>query len=303
MKIMKRLSSFLALSFAIGSFGCATAKPSTELLSARDAVESAQTGQAAELAPDRVLEAEQALAVAETERRDDGNTFQARTYAYVAERRAQLAMAHAALASAEARREQAEDGYRDELERQRALALGKKGELQQELNKKEEALSDREQALARTEQQLAEEKAAREEVEARLKAAIRSLEEVAAIKEDARGTVITFSGAVLFGSGKSELLPIAQEQLGKVAEAIKQADDKKIIIEGHTDSRGSERYNRDLSEQRANAVRTFLVSRGVDAQRVTAVGMGESRPLADNRSSEGRANNRRVEIVLQDLQN
>jgi outer membrane protein OmpA-like peptidoglycan-associated protein len=77
-----------------------------------------------------------------------------------------------------------------------------------------------------------------------------------------------------------------------------QDPNKKIMVEGHTDSIGTEENNRKLSQGRADAVREFLVSRGVEASRISAVGKGESEPVADNKSPEGRANNRRVEIII-----
>ncbi len=111
--------------------------------------------------------------------------------------------------------------------------------------------------------------------------------------------VITLSGGVLFTSGKADLLPTAELKLQEVAEAlIKEDPDAKIVVEGHTDSQGGERYNKDLSERRARSVRDYLVSRGIASDRVTSQGFGYSRSVADNKSQEGRANNRRVEIVV-----
>lgn len=112
--------------------------------------------------------------------------------------------------------------------------------------------------------------------------------------------VITLSGSVLFASAKSELLPAAQLKLNDVANALTREDPlSKIVIEGHTDSQGQPGYNQELSQRRAEAVRTYLVSRGIAADRVTAQGFGPTRSIADNNSPEGRANNRRVEIVVQ----
>jgi outer membrane protein OmpA-like peptidoglycan-associated protein len=112
--------------------------------------------------------------------------------------------------------------------------------------------------------------------------------------------VITLSGGVLFASGKSELLPAAQLKLNSVADALMQQDpDSKMVVEGHTDSQGGDAYNQDLSQRRAQTVRDYLVSRGVAADRATAQGFGPSRSIADNKSAEGRANNRRVEIVVE----
>ena len=128
---------------------------------------------------------------------------------------------------------------------------------------------------------------------------MKSLEEIAKVKEEQRGLVITLDGAVLFASGKTTLLPIAQDKLSKVAAVLQQqSDDKRIVVEGHTDSVGSDDANLKLSQARAESVRAYLVSQGVKSDRITAVGKGESTPIADNKSPEGRANNRRVEIVV-----
>lgn len=112
--------------------------------------------------------------------------------------------------------------------------------------------------------------------------------------------VITLSGSVLFASGKSELLPAAQARLSEVAQALtQQSPDAKIVVEGHTDSQGSQDFNLELSAKRAQAVRDYLASHGVAPDRISSEGMGFSRPIADNKTAEGRANNRRVEIVVQ----
>ena len=111
--------------------------------------------------------------------------------------------------------------------------------------------------------------------------------------------MITLQGNVLFASGKAELLPGSQQQLTQVADALKEQEDKSILVEGHTDSRGSEATNMDLSRRRAEAVARLFVSRGVPEERIKAEGLGPSRPIADNASAEGRANNRRVEVIIQ----
>jgi outer membrane protein OmpA-like peptidoglycan-associated protein len=113
-----------------------------------------------------------------------------------------------------------------------------------------------------------------------------------------RGLMLTLSGSVLFASGKSQLLPASRRRLGEVAKALKE-DKRSLLIVGHTDASGSDELNRKLSEDRAKAVRTYLVSQGIETDRIRAEGMGETQPIADNTSPEGRANNRRVEIVLE----
>jgi outer membrane protein OmpA-like peptidoglycan-associated protein len=125
---------------------------------------------------------------------------------------------------------------------------------------------------------------------------------VGVVREESRGTVITIPGSVLFASGKSTLLPSAQIKLNAVAEALKDQDDRKIMVEGHTDSQGTEDFNMVLSQGRAQAVRDYLVSRGVPTDRITAQGYGLTRPVADNKSPEGRANNRRVEIIVETIE-
>ena len=114
--------------------------------------------------------------------------------------------------------------------------------------------------------------------------------------------VITLSGSVLFASNKDALLPAAQERLGQVADALKTQDDHKIVVEGHTDSQGSAASNQGLSERRAQSVVSYLVSRGVPTDKIRAQGLGPNRPVSDNATVEGRANNRRVEIIVQPVE-
>jgi outer membrane protein OmpA-like peptidoglycan-associated protein len=145
------------------------------------------------------------------------------------------------------------------------------------------------------------ERKARMEAEQQAQDALKRLEDVASVRETEEGTVITLTGAVLFEFDQSELLPIAEEKLGDVAEALKaQEGEAPLVIEGHADSQGPGPYNDKLSLARANAVKAFLVEHGVPEDRIKTVGRGEREPIATNETPEGRANNRRVEIVLQD---
>jgi outer membrane protein OmpA-like peptidoglycan-associated protein len=114
--------------------------------------------------------------------------------------------------------------------------------------------------------------------------------------------VITISGSVLFASGKTALLPGAQEKLALVADALKDQGDKQIVVEGHTDTQGSDASNQELSKVRAQTVRDFLVSHGVPSDHIRAEGLASTRPVADNKTPEGRANNRRVEIIVQPIE-
>jgi len=87
--------------------------------------------------------------------------------------------------------------------------------------------------------------------------------------------------------------------LDEVATALQKSDAEKFVVEGHTDSIGSDATNEELSYRRAQTVHDYLIERGVPAEKIRAVGYGKSRPVADNTTAEGRANNRRVEIIIQ----
>jgi outer membrane protein OmpA-like peptidoglycan-associated protein len=94
-------------------------------------------------------------------------------------------------------------------------------------------------------------------------------------------------------------MPSAQVKLNQVTDALLEVHGRNLIVEGHTDSQGSESYNQGLSQRRADSVRDYLVQRGYPADRIQARGKGKGSPTADNASAEGRANNRRVEIIIE----
>jgi outer membrane protein OmpA-like peptidoglycan-associated protein len=111
--------------------------------------------------------------------------------------------------------------------------------------------------------------------------------------------VLTTPGSLLFPSGQSELTPTAKQSLDAVAYVIaQQPSDTKLRVEGYTDTQGGEQLNQRLSEKRAQAVADDLIGRGVQPDRLSVVGRGESDPIGDNDSPAGRASNRRVEIVV-----
>lgn len=116
-------------------------------------------------------------------------------------------------------------------------------------------------------------------------------------EETERGLVLTL-GAVLFETNKATLQSGAQRTVQKVAEFLNQYPERNILIEGFTDSRGSDAYNQKLSQERAQTVRNELAKHGVTAERVDIVGYGEEYPVASNDNAAGRQQNRRVEIVI-----
>ena len=121
-------------------------------------------------------------------------------------------------------------------------------------------------------------------------------------KVDAQGCSLTLTLEVQFDNNSSQLQAESQSYLDQVAARLNELTQITGVIEGHTDSNGSAEYNQDLSERRAKSVRDYLVSKGVSASRITAEGLGETQPIADNTTAEGRAQNRRVVLRRTDQQ-
>jgi outer membrane protein OmpA-like peptidoglycan-associated protein len=119
------------------------------------------------------------------------------------------------------------------------------------------------------------------------------------LRQTESGVVVTL-GDVLFASGETVLLDSALSSLEEVVDLLQTEPDKKIRVEGHTDSRGAAETNLELSQKRAEAVREALVGLGVAEDRITALGMGEDFPIASNEDEAGRAQNRRVDVILLD---
>jgi outer membrane protein OmpA-like peptidoglycan-associated protein len=118
-------------------------------------------------------------------------------------------------------------------------------------------------------------------------------------KQTDRGVVVTL-GDVLFDTGQATLKPGADLAINRLATYLSSNPQTKVLIEGHTDSRGSDEYNEALSDRRARAVATALESRGIAAEQVQTMGRGKGYPVASNNTPEGRQQNRRVEIVFSD---
>lgn len=112
-----------------------------------------------------------------------------------------------------------------------------------------------------------------------------------------RGMVLTL-GDVLFDTARAELKSGAFSTIDRLATFLRENPERRVAIEGHTDSVGSDSSNLSLSQRRADAVRAALASRGIDGTRITAQGMGEAVPVANNSTGEGRQRNRRVEVII-----
>ncbi|MBM4116192.1 OmpA family protein [bacterium] len=120
----------------------------------------------------------------------------------------------------------------------------------------------------------------------------------ARIERVGEGIMITFDSGILFAVNKSDLSAEAQANLTKMATILNKYEDTNIMVDGHTDSDGSEAYNQTLSEQRAGSVARFLAMNQVVSARMTTTGYGETRPVADNTTAAGKQANRRVEVAI-----
>lgn len=197
---------------------------------------------------------------------------------------------------------------RREAERLRLLNLTRSEEIERERMAREESVAEAEAAQAEAEQarrlaQAREREAQLARREADLAtataAALRMQLDGLVARREARGEVMTLSGDV-FSSGQSALRPEARENLSRLIEFVQRRSGARVLIEGHTDSTGRAAANQALSLSRAQSVRQALIEEGVDPRRLEARGLGQSQPVADNGSAEGRTRNRRVDVILLD---
>jgi outer membrane protein OmpA-like peptidoglycan-associated protein len=158
-----------------------------------------------------------------------------------------------------------------------------------------EADSDRNRAAAASsDAQLQQAVRDREDLRARL---LQQFNLILETRDTARGLVVNMSD-VLFDSGKFTLRPLAREKLAKISGIVLAYPSLNLAVEGNTDSVGTEAFNQQLSEQRASGVRSYLTQQGVPESSTTAKGFGKNRPIASNDTSEGRQQNRRVELIV-----
>lgn len=267
---MKSIIYLITIVFAGLLISCSASLPPEELVNARLAFQHASNSQAAQLVPAELHKAQTALDAAEKSFLEDPDSYRTRDLAYVADRKSKMAEA-LAVTTAE----------------NNATAKAKK-----------DYEATQTEIMKKTNDQLAAAKKAQFDAEKAAADAQADLAKLAAVKEEARGLVITLSGSVLFASNEANLLPAAQARLNKVADALLVTKERKLTVEGYTDSQGSSSYNMVLSQKRADVVREYLISRGYPSDLIQAQGIGEESPVANNNTAEGRANNRRVEIVV-----
>ncbi len=320
-----RLCAMLALALALT--GCATPAPPPGLIEnlQADLQNLLADEETVELAPAAVAEARTAVRRARVEDLDaDARLHRvrvarkhveiARAEAFaerarreadaVEEHRTDLVVQASRLEVLQARREAEEalmesTATREEMQRAQVEAMSAEERSQRAAADAQRAREEAAQARRLAEAQSEEIELARREADLANQAAdsLRRRLEYMEYRQTDRGVVITL-GDVLFEVGEADLLPVAQQNLGDVIELLDSEPDAAIRIEGHTDATGPAQLNLRLSEQRAMAVREALTDLGVDAGRMNAVGMGEDFPIATNETEEGRARNRRVDVIL-----
>jgi len=281
----------LALALALPLSACAAHMAPKELVDARAAYDRASQSKAPTLVPAELHVAKESLDVAERKFSDDPDSQDVIDDAYIAMRKAQRAEALGNAAAATDSKAMAE---RDRTKTQEAIIDNQQGQLQHA----QTTLAKTHDALEKQKEMTAQERQARLNAEKKASDAMDALSKSLAVKADTRGTVITLSGGVVFATGQATILPGAQAQLNQVADALKTQAEHHFVVEGHTDNQGTDAINSELSTKRANAVRDYLVVRGVASEAITAQGFGSTRPGGDNKNPEGRAMNRRVEIIV-----
>jgi outer membrane protein OmpA-like peptidoglycan-associated protein len=262
-----------------------TVPPPKALVDARAEYETAKGGIATQMDPTDLHEADLALQKAEAAWKDsqDPNDEHPIDLAVIAQRKAQIAEAEAAAAKAAADATQAKSDLQNQMQSQLAATKGQ--------------LNQTQQALNQTQSQLQQTAAQNADLQAQLKNARDTIAKIAAVKDDSRGMVITLQGEVLFKTGKWDLKPAAMAKLDQIADALR-GKEQSMVVYGYTDNVGTYENNMDLSQKRAQAVRDYLAGKGIPGDLITAQGKGPDNPVAENTSVEGRAQNRRVEIVV-----
>ena len=206
------------------------------------------------------------------------------------DRRSLQEQAAAERRQAAAERQAMEERAASEKKAMTAQVLAAQRETENEAGRRAAAQQEAEQARLAVAQS--------EQEQARLRAQLREqLNAVMKTTDSARGLIVSMTG-LLFETGKSTLLPNVRENLARVAGILLGHPGLELEVEGHTDSVGSDAMNQSLSENRAEAVRQYLLAQGVSKDAIVSRGFGETQPLATNDTTEGKAQNRRVEIVV-----
>ena len=255
-------------------------------------------------------EAERRAAEAEARAAEERRRIEeelARREADARERERIRADAEARLAAERTRAEQ-DAAARTQAERDRVAVELEKMKAELEVTRK--AAEEAQKAAELERQRLEEQRKAEEsrvaelararQAQAQAEEALKStLSQLAQVRQEARGLIVTLPGSIYFDVNKTDVKPAMKDRLAQIGKALATVPDRHVLVEGHTDSTGADDYNLKLSRLRAEAVRSILIAGGVAPDRVESQGYGKTRPVASNATAEGKAQNRRVEIVLQ----
>lgn len=278
---------------------CASGPPprNAELEDARTVFTQASNHPGAARASVEVDRARQSLTQAESDwarSKDPEATHQA---AYLARRQAEIALAAATQAGNEQRIAQAG------AERERLLLTARTREADQARSGARSAQNQALQAQNQAAQAQRQAETARQQAAAETERATALQQDLAALqaRNTERGLVVTL-GDVLFATGRAELQPGAQRSVERIAAVLQQHAERRVLVEGFTDSVGNEETNLALSQRRAEAFAHALAEQGIAADRIEVRAHGEALPVADNGSAAGRQQNRRVEVLFSDAQ-
>src|SRR5271154_1820485 len=279
-------------------------KSPLELYQANNAIRIAQSAGADKYAPEIMTEAMQDLRNAtDIDRNKKGDRKLEITFARQAVQRAEDARLVTLRKQAAERQQNADNARRDaEAQAQQSQLEAQQSQLEAERARAAQAEADADRARAEAAAAEAQARAAAANKSASDANAVREklraqLNSVLATSESARGLIVNMSD-VLFDTGKSDLKPGTQISLAKVSGILQAYPGLKLQVEGYTDSVGGDDFNQKLSENRADAVRDFLVTQGVQPDNISATGYGKAKPVADNATAQGRAQNRRVQLVV-----
>jgi len=265
--------SITSFSIAAVGAGCAGQRPASLDRAQSSLTQAQQNPAVAQYASAQLSEAQATLTEAERAWDTENDREETSHLAYLSEQKARIAVAVAQQKAAE------DEAQRLSAQREdiRVNARTREAELAHA-----QAESATDQAVAAT---------------ARSRALEQELAELKA-SDTERGLVMTLQEGVLFEYDKAELKSGAMRSLEPLMTFLREHPDRTLLIEGHTDGTGSDSYNLNLSQRRAEAVRGFLASNGISADRIVARGYGESYPVTTNTTEAGRQQNRRVEVVI-----
>lgn len=288
---------FAALPIFILMIGCAGSPANNPLLNdAREDYEEAHSDESiVRLAPVELKEAEEALAKSTTLWEAKADKTEVDHYAYLAAKKTLIARETALLNAAQ------QEISSGETERQRVMLDVRRADALRSEQRATSALEDaRRERLAATEARAGAETARTNAEESRLRAEelAKKVSELEARPTD-RGLVLTL-GDVLFDFGQATLKTGGMETVNQLGDFLNEYPDRKILVEGFTDSIGSEAFNQTLSENRAQNVKNALMSKGIQSDRIRIYGYGTQYAVASNATEDGRRQNRRVEVVISD---